>query len=276
MLRLKSAFFDKGTQDIIKNSYSILPIPAELEDCFQRINDFYYEIGKDEKKIFSLPDHTDGFLPFGSEYSADENNPDLCERFCYWSRNKALHQEFKLSTSNFYQEISRYERLVYVLARRLLDNIHDQFQAPLQPSIQASSYLQYCAYLPQYRPFNREFLEDLHEDGHLLSFIKPNSSGLMIMQNNKLEPLDVGKGTIAILAGSLLTALSDGEIPAMQHAVLSPIRETSRHSLMYFVNPGMNHDALTFRTKSPIHLQTLANARHKSFGNADLFQPIDI
>lgn len=75
---------------------------------------------------------------------------------------------------------------------------------------------------------------------------------------------------VAILAGSLLTELSDCAIPSMFHAVLTPRRPMPRSSLIYFVNPDSEQELTSFFRHQPIDLKNAANTRHTSFGNHPL------
>ncbi|RDS98068.1 hypothetical protein DWU95_44995, partial [Burkholderia contaminans] len=77
-----------------------------------------------------------------------------------------------------------------------------------------------------------------------------------------------------VLAGSLLEALTDGEVPAMQHAVERPRTRAPRKSLMYFVNPDLSAaHASTIVNQRPLDLRALAEGRHVAFGNRALCRP---
>lgn len=262
--------FNECVNDIIHQSYAVLSISDELENCFEAIRESFSQVSDMDKRNFSFPQFTEGFLPFGLEYSMIPDHPDLCERYCYWPNQKARHEKFSFTNSAFYRTVVKYEQGISVLADHVLNEIHDYYGAPRQIPTRESSYLQYCAYLPQFRSDDREFLQDPHEDGHLLSFIKPSCAGLMIMCDGAFQPLEIGKNEIGVLAGSLLTALSDEQIPAKVHAVAPPPENVARQSLMYFVNPHPSYMAKTLQSGRLLNLQSFANERHKSFGNPDL------
>jgi hypothetical protein len=108
------------------------------------------------------------------------------------------------------------------------------------------------------------------EDGHMLSFIKPTRDGLVLVRGSSLEPVRLLENEIAILAGSLLTELSDYAIPAAYHAVLTPRTPMPRSSLIYFVNPDAEQQLTGFFRHQPIDLNAAVNARHTGFGNHPL------
>lgn len=106
----------------------------------------------------------------------------------------------------------------------------------------------------------------------MLSFIKPTREGLVLMKGRSLEPVRLLENEVAVLAGSLLTELSDHAVPAAYHAVLAPSKPVARSSLIYFANPNPDQLLSTFYRQKPIDLGSTVNARHTGFGN----QPIQL
>lgn len=113
-------------------------------------------------------------------------------------------------------------------------------------------------------------LQEPHEDGHLLSFIKPTREGLVLVRGRDLEPVRLLSSEIAVLSGSLLSELSDFAIPSAYHAVLAPSEPTKRVSLMYFVNPERGEPATSFMRRRNVDLDRLCNLNHVGFGNAQI------
>ncbi|HEX2581710.1 MAG TPA: hypothetical protein VHL08_07015 [Dongiaceae bacterium] len=267
MLKIRAAI-----DSLLKNSYATLDIPPSLQQKFDALSAAFDTVSPTAKQEFSFFDDTDGFLPFGSEYSRVPENLDLCERFCYWRIFAERHRQYPLSHSPFYEAVAAYDREIFPIAQAIMDGLCDTFAAPRQPSIRDSSYLQFCAYRPEYQAPGRRYLQDPHEDGHLLSFIKPDREGLVLFVGGQEYVPDIGQGQVMILAGSLLEALSEGAIQPMQHAVRSADQPQGRKSLMYFVNPAWDAESITLRTHQRINLNKLANERHMSFGNHGLAQ----
>ncbi|ALX16287.1 hypothetical protein P350_27080 [Burkholderia cepacia JBK9] len=239
-----------------------------------RIAAAYDQLDRRQKHAFSFPEHTDGFLPFGLEYSRTPERPDLCDRFCYWVARRDAHHGYALTKSAFYRELAAYEACINAIAQDLLDAVCENLGGTAQPPVRHSSYLQFCAYEPHHCSQDRAYLQDPHEDGHLLSFIRPAAPGLVLLPDSSPVSALPRPDEMIVLAGSLLEALTDGEVPAMQHAVERPRARVRRTSLMYFVNPDLSAGyASTIVHRRPLDLRALAEQRHVAFGNSTLGRP---
>ncbi|WP_185732335.1 2OG-Fe(II) oxygenase family protein [Burkholderia sp. Bp8963] len=259
---------------LIRDSYVYFKMPYAMLMHFNRIVASYESLDRRQKRAFSFPEETDGFLPFGLEYSNTPERPDLCERFCYWAARRNAHQGFPLVKSEFYRTMAAYETCINVVAQNLLDAVCENLGGTPQLPVRNSSYLQFCEYNPDYCRYDREYLQDPHEDGHLLSFIKPTAPGLVLFPDSAPVSATPRPDEMIVLAGSLLEALTDGEIPAMQHAVERPRTPAQRKSLMYFVNPDLSaQHASSIVNRQPLDLQVLADRRHTAFGNNTLRNP---
>ncbi len=259
---------------LIRDSYVYFKMPYALLMHFDRLAAAYDQLDRKQKLAFSFPDQTDGFLPFGLEYSHTPERPDLCDRFCYWVARRDAHRGFPLVKSTFYRELAAYEACISAIAQDLLDAVCDNLGGTPQPPVRHSSYLQLCAYEQHHGSHDRAYLQDPHEDGHLLSFIRPTAPGLILLPDASPISALPRSDEMIVLAGSLLEALTDGEVPAMQHAVERPRTRTPRKSLMYFVNPDLSAGhASTIVNQRPLDLRSLAERRHVAFGNSMLCRP---
>lgn len=257
-------------ESITRSGFGTLQISDAMLRDYKKIVDGYSTISLATKKSFSFKQDTDGFFPFGAEYSSVENQPDLCERFCYWPVHAPKRMAFEFTRSDFCAAVNTFERQMSELAQELMDSICNEFGvSPLAP-FRSASYVQLCVYDAQTASSERQFAQDPHEDGHMLSFIKPTREGLVLVRGGTLEPVRLLENEMAVLAGSLLTELSDYAIPAAYHAVLAPQRPAARSSLIYFANPNPEHGLTSFFRRQPIDLNSAVNARHTGFGN----QPI--
>lgn len=257
---------------IARSGFGTLEIPEAMLQDYKQIVDGYSAISQAIKTSFSFSQDTDGFFPFGAEYSSIEDHPDLCERFCYWSAHASKRVGFDFTRSNFFTAVDIFERQISELAQELMDEICSEFGVPPLAPFRSASYVQLCVYGAQTPSIERRFAQDPHEDGHMLSFIKPSREGLVLLKGRSLEPVRLLESEIAVLAGSLLTELSDHAIPAAYHAVLAPQRPLARSSLIYFANPNPEQVLTSFFRRQSIDLNSAVNARHTGFGN----QPIQL
>lgn len=245
---------------------------SAMMESYASLVEGFQHISEETKKSYCFVGDTDGFLPFGSEYSNVKNNPDLCERFCYWHAHNERRKSHAFSRESYLQAAMNYEREISKLATKLLDEICREFDAPTFPDIRDNSYLQLCVYPAAEIDNGRQFAQDPHEDGHLLSFIRPSLDGLVIVRGRSLEPVRLLQNELAVLSGSLLTQLSDCAIPATYHAVLSPQPPRRRSSLIYFANPNVTDKFIGFWRKKHVDLSKTLNDHHTGFGN----QPIPL
>lgn len=79
------------------------------------------------------------------------------------------------------------------------------------------------------------YLQERHEDGHLLSVAACNRSGLEMEIDGRMRPVWPGDGHLTILAGSTLTAMTGGEIKPVYHRVLN-CELPARVTVMHFVD----------------------------------------
>lgn len=261
--------FQDCCESLIRSGFGTLEMSAQMLRNRNRMIECYTGIDESTKRQYSFPRDTDGFLAFGSEHAAVQYQPDLCERFCYWRRH-AAYREHAFRKSDFVAAAAAYEAEISQMAQLLLNAVAAEFGAEPIPAVRSSSYLQMCVYAKTLPRKNRQFAQDPHEDGHLLSFIKPNKDGLVLVRGRSLEPVRLLENELAVLSGSLLTRLSDSAIAAAYHAVLTPPEAVERMSLIYFANPNPEHALKGFRNGLPVDLLPAMNERHTAFGNPTL------
>lgn len=259
-------------KSIVQSGFGTLQVPEAMLPDYKKIVDGYAAISQVTKTAFSFAHDTDGFFPFGAEYSNIKDQPDLCERFCYWPVHASKRRSFEFTQSTFFAAVATFEQRISEVAQELMDGICDEFGAARLAPFRSASYVQLCVYGAQLNASERQFAQDPHEDGHMLSFIKPSRDGLVLVRGSSLEPVRLLENEVAILAGSLLTELSDYAIPAAYHAVLASQKPIARSSLIYFANPSPEHALTGFFRQRPIDLTGAANVRHTGFGN----QPIQL
>lgn len=219
------------------------------------------------KAVFSFPDRTDGFLPFGMERSSTTSRVDLCERFCFRQKYRLDHSLHPFSLSPTYAAALACEALLSSIAEHLMDAISNEFDVMNSFDVRDSSYMQFCSYSPKYRRMDREFLQDRHEDGNLITLVKATSDGLILYPKGSRMELSMADDEIVVFTGSLLSILSDGCIPAMDHAVQNPPACTARSSLVYFALPDLHRAYRSFVHGNDIDLEPITNELHRGFGN---------
>lgn len=255
---------------LITHGYAIVKMTSMAQRAVWSALDEISRTPEDMRADFCFPDRTDGFLPKGGEHAKYTDNVDLCDRFCYWHKHRSLHTGHPFVEALAYQNIAKSETELSSFAQRLIDGLWDFFRNDDHVSIRDSSYLQLCLYESSYHEDGRTYLQDRHEDGHLITLIKPTRDGLVIFLNDREVSVHLADDEVIVITGSLLTMLSDGRIPTMYHAVRKPKMELARSSLVYFAIPDLRHSYTTLLGKDRINIAEFADESHRAFGNTPL------
>lgn len=260
----------RALTSLITQGYAILRVERNTQALLWATLDSIDEVSAEQRVEFSFPDRTDGFLPIGGEHAKYTDYIDLCDRFCFWNKYRSTHENIDFAQSDFYQNIAECEDVLSTLASDLISGIWSFFQHPEHIKIRDHSYVQLNVYGNSQQENDREYLQDRHEDGHLITLIKPTRDGLVIFPNDVKTKVRLADDEIIVITGSLLTHLSDGQIPPMYHAVENPMMQVSRKSLVYFAIPDLTKSYTSLLAKSAVNLASLADESHRAFGNTSL------
>lgn len=252
--------------EVVTRGYAIVTIPPGMQEDFEAMQRLAGTVGFREKQEFSFIDRTDGYFPVGYSHIGKENR-DRCEIFNYWHRFRHEHARHSFSRSQFYSHVASYEAQVAVYGQRIVDEIRMRYEYAPEIHTRDDSYLQFNHYRQDLRLGNSRYLQGRHEDGHLITVIKPNAPGLVLFQGDRECLVDVAVDQAIVISGSLLTQLSEGEIQPTYHAVLNLTLPMARASIVYNVN--VLSDAIpSFRQGNEIRMYEFANERHLEFGHA--------
>lgn len=238
-------------------------IPADV------IKQEYPKIEDDVKRNFTFPELTDGFLPFGGEMSNTTNRRDLCERLCLRAKYKEKHKHYWFGSTRLYSAVCSLNSTFTAMANKILEEFQTSYgiQSPQNMNINEDSFSQVCWYNLDKRDPGREFLQDRHEDGHLLTFVLEREPGFMAYITESPELLNLNPGEVVVFTGSLLTLLTNGEIKPLYHSVANLKTETDRMSFAHFVLPDISKLYRNWIDGKELNLQDYVNSLHKSFGN---------
>lgn len=240
---------------------------APLGAHFFSLADTYDAITPETKATFTFPSRTDGFLPFGMERSSTTGQVDQCERFCFREKYRLDHQRYAFADTPFYASICAFERMASAVAQNILDHISSAYGSTQPMPIRDASFLQFCAYRLQHRLKGRTHLQDRHEDGNLLSLIIASCDGLVIYPKGQPQAVVLAPGEALLITGSILTLLSDGQVPCMDHAVLPPSQQSTRSSLVYFAIPDLTRHYQSWVEHHALDIKGAVNRKHQDFGN---------
>jgi hypothetical protein len=237
------------SDDIIKASEEVL---VEAYDFFSNPDTI--------KEKFSTPNALEGWRGIGAELSPDTGRPDLVEAFAVWFHNVGrsniidwadhclLHRSMTKALSPYAVFI---EDLLNALKCRL-DSTYESSHGNAV-GIRELSYLQTNFSRPA--KHNRCSIMDMHEDGHLLTLLRPSSTGLMIAKGElvQLPTLSRPAGIFQpggefqevvlqdneglVIPSSPTFYLTGGLIPPLFHYVANH-GQVVRQSVVFFVNPS--------------------------------------
>lgn len=231
---------DQTRRDLLETGYSLMELDAvgadRLATVLRRGKDFFARSFEDKSR-HSSDDPNFGYLPMGMEYSITPERPDLNERFALWS-DRVDRIPGSPEIAPFTDALLAWRDVLIPFVTRLLDGLSRHFGADGAPAFEAASYLQLNNYVEA--PSDREFLQDRHEDGHLLTVIHTTGPGLEIFPSGDSPvPVRTSPGQVLVMPASVLSGLTGGAVGALDHQVRN-LALPERMALMYFVNPELS------------------------------------
>jgi hypothetical protein len=266
--RLESCIHEKITAkyaaDILKNSFTIVKAQEPVQRKLRLLADAFESIDQHTRDSFCFVKRTDGFMPSGLTFARDLSKTDLCRTFNYWYHYRQMHREYQFSQGQFYRTISECEVDLYNTTQAILDEIAYHYNYSHSLNLRGDSYVQFNMYPDAMKRADRKYLQDIHEDGHVLTYVKPNAPGLLIYINGKEHLINLQTDEAIVMAGSLLTELPEGDVPPLYHAVLDLNLPAARASLIY--NANCLYSSMRSFKGRLIPMTAIANQHHAEFG----------
>ena len=213
----------RAARDILDNGYAVVRLSdldaGNLQNAIGTAVRFFQRPLED-KLAHGSTDHNYGYRPFGIEYSAIPERPDMNECFTLWSSRLDLipnATDIDQLTGAFLD----WRDSLAPLVGAVLDEVARAFGADAAPEFEKASYLQINYCLPA--PAERDLLQDKHEDGHMVTVLHATAPGLEIYaeggHSDAVQPMLPDHDQVVIMPGSVLTALSGGKIAPLYHQV---------------------------------------------------------
>jgi isopenicillin N synthase-like dioxygenase len=260
--------------DLSGKGYSIVKVntafAGKLKEVFNEGRKFF-DRPDDEKFSCSNEKALEGYRRLGAEYSLTEDRRDLCETFSVWAGDlqRQVSDEWK-KDSKYYKALidifSEYNKLVSGIFEEIRKNLKPD--APIL-NFETDSYLQMNYYQPV--KHTRDFLQDEHEDGHLLTVVTATAKGIEIKTGGEYIAPEIGPDELMIMPGLILSLLTGNKIKALYHRVRNVPNTDTRISLMYFVNPNLDQTVHTWTDEGDVDIIGETIKRSKAFG----LDPID-
>jgi len=192
-------------------------------------------------RFFALPDttkrrHADadglhGWRPHGMQHSGDPALPDQCESFAFWEGRADLIP-MHAGIRPFTAALGEWWMIAMGIAEAITGQLARRYSYPCDLDVGPSSYLEVNSYNAR---SDRTLLQTPHEDGHLVSLVVPDRPGLEIEDDGRMQPARTRDGQLLVMPGSLLTAMTGGEIRPLFHQVRNH-RYPKRTTVLAMVN----------------------------------------
>jgi isopenicillin N synthase-like dioxygenase len=115
-------------------------------------------------------------------------------------------------------------------------------------------------------------LQDIHEDGHMVTLHYASDPGLEVRLNGAIRPMVMPRETLLLMPGSVMTALTNAAVPPLYHQVRN-LHLMDRVSLMYFVNPTLDKPVYAWSAapgEAAVDLRDTIRRNPSTFGLADV------
>ncbi|KAH8894731.1 2OG-Fe(II) oxygenase [Thozetella sp. PMI_491] len=233
----------QAAKDIVNRGYAIVQLSDLQSGILHRAIGSaaeFFQRPLEDKLLYSRADHNYGFRPFGLEYGITPERPDMNESFNFWSNRRDLIPHAQ-DIPELMSACLEWRDTLAPLVKGILDDIAKSFGAETGPSFEKAAYLQTNYFAPM--SFERDMLQDKHEDVHLLTLLHATTPGLEIYAEGEdsetVLPILPERNQVLVMPGSTLTTLSSGAIKPMYHRVRNH-GLSRRQSIMYFINPELD------------------------------------
>jgi isopenicillin N synthase-like dioxygenase len=213
-----------------------LKTASVLAELLREGRAFFEGPRSERESVGCLPKTVTGWRPIGVEYSQSPDRPDMNETFCF----RASDDTGGLVESALMKACRAAQRVLDAVSTSVLSSIAVEMGLDV-PVVTTNfeSWLQMNWSRPA--AVKREFIQEPHEDGHLITLLMADARGLEVLEEETgwrgVLPSPENLICFPGECGALLTA--DAIRPTMHRVVAHPDVE-SRLSVAYFVNPNLD------------------------------------
>ncbi len=257
---------EQAARALVHYSYAILHMPDDVFSHAYNILDagrrFFEQPLEVKTQRRSAADDLEGYRSFGEELDPETGLEDLSEGFAVWRRNQHSEDVRRWARScELHGLMSNALDAYATLAEDILSALRrevaqeDGGAAAGDINIRALSYLQQNYYRPaDHAGDGRANVMEPHEDGHVLTILKPTAPGLAVSPRELIEPptpenrlgvygpptgyldIDLGPREAIVIPSTPTALLTGGLVKPLWHGVRNT-GSKRRQSLMFFVNP---------------------------------------
>jgi isopenicillin N synthase-like dioxygenase len=222
--------------------FGTVAIPADdrqLLDALIVSAHVFFETSAENKRTFEAPHGTmTGWRQVGVEYSQDPSRPDLNETFCYRRRDDRAGI---LADHPLLSACRAAQHALHAVAAPALRQLAESLD--LDPEThEVATFQESWLQLNFSRPATaqREFIQDAHEDGHLITVLLADQPALEILHGEQWMPVFPTTSEVLVFAGECASLMTHDAVLPMMHRVKARPDIATRISVAYFVNPDLD------------------------------------
>jgi isopenicillin N synthase-like dioxygenase len=231
---------DVIVDDLLRQGYSRIPLSAAEARTLAHVlaeGGRFFAQETTELKRFSGSSTNHGYRAFGDEYSVSPDRPDQNDSFSLWADDRTTIPDAD-EIAPFLDALHDWREVLLPMAAEIFTALAGRYDSPESISFARAAYLQLNNY--KLASSDIDFLQDQHEDGHLVTFINTTAPGLEIRDTPAgFSPVTTVPNEVLVMPGSVLTAMTGGQVQPLYHRVRNH-GIIGRKSLMYFVNPQLD------------------------------------
>jgi isopenicillin N synthase-like dioxygenase len=262
MISPRVATPEKCAEALLEHHYAIIRLPDLIRaeaDAIQKESFRFFAMEEGFKARCASPALQEGYRELYAEVDKVTGRPDLSESFKAWFRNIGKREiEAWAADCALHRTMVRGLGPYCDLGASLLKALKNKLNAgsrdrALGIDIWRDTYLQIKYSKPSRE--TRDTVMDVHEDGHLLTIVRPSSSGLMACPGSMIKAptrdnpfgvyqpdgpmsaLDVDEGDAVIVPSTPTFLLTGGRVKPLFHCVATTTVE-ARTSVILFMNPA--------------------------------------
>ena len=265
---------DVIVDDLLRQGYSRIPLDeaeaAGLAGVLARGQRVLRQ-DANELKRFSGSSTNHGYRAFGDEYSISPDRPDQNDSFSLWADDRVDDPERRRDRAVPRRAARTGARCCCRWPTRSSARWRSATASAESITFERAAYLQLNNYYLASPDI--DFLQDQHEDGHLVTFINTTAAGLEIRDTPaEFTPVTTTPDEVLVMPGSVLTKMTGGQVAPLYHRVRN-CGIVGRKSLMYFVNPQLDvplEPWLRNETNADIDILEWARTAPGMFGLPDI------
>lgn len=258
-------------EQIAQSGFAFLDASVELQRFIEQAlqaGDGFFELDAEAKLDSSLPLDS-GYRSYGKEYSQSSTHPDEVESFTVSHRLPEAEVQLSGAAADLHSKMVAVFSLLEDASEEIAQRLHlELYGQPinLEKAFHEWSLLQLNFARPT--DVDAEFINDVHEDGCLLTLMSLAGDGLELQVGDQFIPIPSSKTQVLAMAGEILWLLTGGHIKPVYHRVRTIRSCPKRRSLLLFadMNPSFCEPWVVNETNRSINIGKKVRQNSTRFG----------